>query len=231
MLQAMTAMTDVIGTGAEDEGLTSPTLRRCIVTREALEKPAMIRFVIDPEGKVTPDLKEKLPGRGLWVTADRAVLAQAVARNAFSKAAKQSVKVDPALVERVADLAKREVMDLVGIAKKSGQLTAGFEKVEAKLRAGQVGLLLAASDGAEDGRGKLARLAGSGVEICAPLAAADLAHALGRDHAVHAAIRPGNIATRIATAARRLAGLTARGGAPKTKTQTTNTQTTNPKTN
>ena len=211
MLQAITAMTEVTGTGAEEERLSSPTLRRCIVTRAALEKPAMIRFVIDPEGKVTPDLKEKLPGRGLWVTADRAVLAQAVAKNAFSKAAKQSVKVDPALVDRVADLARREVMDLVGIAKKSGQLTAGFEKVEARLRAGQVGLLLAASDGAEDGRGKLARLAGSGVEICAPLAAADLAHALGRDHAVHAAIRPGNIATRIATAARRWAGLTAMG--------------------
>ena len=222
MLQAMTAMVDqshlgVTGTGAEEEGLPSPTLRRCIVTRAALEKPALIRFVIDPEGKVTPDLKEKLPGRGLWVTADRAILTQAVVKNAFSKAAKQSVKVDPALVDRVKELAKREVMDLVGLAKKSGQLTAGFEKVEQKLRAGQVGLLLAASDGAEDGRGKLARLAGSGVEICAPLAAADLAHALGRDHAVHAAIRPGNIATRIATAARRLAGLTARDGAEAPK--------------
>lgn len=210
MLQAMTAMVDATDTGAEDEALASPTLRRCIVTRLALEKPALIRFVIDPEGRVTPDLKEKLPGRGLWVTADRAILAQAVAKNAFSKAAKQSVKVDPALADRVADLAKREVMDLIGLAKKSGQLTAGFEKVEARLRAGSIGLLIAASDGAQDGRGKLARLAGSGVEICAPLAAADLAHALGRDHAVHAAIRPGNIATRIAIAARRLAGLAAR---------------------
>ena len=223
MLQTMTDMAPVvedgqIDTGAEEEALASPTLRRCIITRTALEKPALIRFVIDPDGKVTPDLKEKLPGRGLWVTADRAILAQAVAKNAFSKAAKQSVKVDPALADRVADLAKREVMDLLGLAKKSGQLTAGFEKVEARLRAGSIGLLIAASDGAEDGRGKLARLAGSGVEICAPLTAADLAHALGREHAVHAAIRPGNIATRIATAARRLAGLSARGETPKTKT-------------
>ncbi|MGH6892638.1 MAG: RNA-binding protein [Dongiaceae bacterium] len=186
----------------------SPTFRRCIVTRQALEKPAMIRFVIDPEDRVTPDLKERLPGRGLWVTADRAVLAQAVAKNAFAKAARQSVRVGPDLVDRVAELAKREVAELLGLAKKSGQLTAGFEKVEARLRAGRIGLLIAASDGAEDGRGKLARIAGSGVEICAPLNAAELAQAIGRDHAVHAAIRSGGIATRIAVASRRLAGLT-----------------------
>jgi predicted RNA-binding protein YlxR (DUF448 family) len=208
LLQATTVMADEIAPVADDEALASPSLRRCIVTRQALEKPAMIRFVIDPDGRVTPDLKERLPGRGLWVTADRAVLAEAVAKNAFAKAAKRSVRVGPELVERVAELAKREVAELLGLAKKSGQLTAGFEKVDAALRAGRVGLLVAASDGAEDGRGKLARVAGSGVEICAPLNAAELGQALGRDHAVHAAIRPGGIADRILVASRRLAGLT-----------------------
>src|SRR5919109_2289246 len=98
----MTAMADEIATGTEGEALASPSLRRCIVTRQALEKPAMIRFVIDPDGRVTPDLKERLPGRGLWVTADRAVLAEAVARNAFAKAAKRSVRVEPELTRRVA---------------------------------------------------------------------------------------------------------------------------------
>ncbi len=97
MLQAMTAMADDPEAGTEDEALASPTLRRCIVTRQALEKPAMIRFVIDPDGRVTPDLKERLPGRGLWVTATRAALDQAVAKHAFSKAAKQSVKAAPDL--------------------------------------------------------------------------------------------------------------------------------------
>ena len=205
MLQAMTAMVDDLD--AQTEEATSPALRRCIVTRQALEKPAMIRFVIDPEGRVTPDLKERLPGRGLWVTATRGALDQAVARHAFSKAAKQSVKVAPDLAERVAELAKREVAELLGLARKSGQLVAGFEKVEAALRAGKVRVLVAASDGAEDGRGKLARLAGSGVEICAPLTAAELAQALGREHAVHAAIKAGGIAEKTIIAARRFVAL------------------------
>jgi uncharacterized protein len=207
LLQAMTAMVDDLEAGTEGEALASPTLRRCIVTRQALEKPAMIRFVVDPEGRVTPDLKERLPGRGLWVTASRAILDQAVAKNVFAKAARQSVKADRDLAERVTDLAKREVAELLGLARKSGQLAAGFEKVEAALRAGKVRVLVAASDGAEDGRGKLARIAGSGVEICAPLTAAELAQALGREHAVHAAIKAGGIAEKTIIASRRFAAL------------------------
>jgi hypothetical protein len=203
----MTAMVDDLEAGTEGEALASPTLRRCIVTRQALEKPAMIRFVVDPEGRVTPDLKERLPGRGLWVTASRAILDQAVAKNVFAKAARQSVKADRDLAERVTDLAKREVAELLGLARKSGQLAAGFEKVEAALRAGKVRVLVAASDGAEDGRGKLARIAGSGVEICAPLTAAELAQALGREHAVHAAIKAGGIAEKTIIASRRFAAL------------------------
>ncbi len=211
------AMMETTNAGTEEEALASPTLRRCIVTRQALEKPAMIRFVLDPEGRVVPDLKEKLPGRGLWVTADRESLAQAAAKNAFAKAARQSAKVPADLVERVAELAKREVAELIGLARKSGQLRAGFEKVQIALQAGRVRVLIAASDGAEDGRGKLARLAASvtsvlgrsGVEIVAPLTAAELAQALGRDHAVHAAIAESGIAERIIIACRRLRGLQA----------------------
>ena len=203
----MTARTDDLDAGTEAEEATSPALRRCIVTRQALEKPAMIRFVVDPEGRVIPDLKERLPGRGLWVTATREALDQAVARHAFSKAAKQSVKVAPDLADRVVELAKREVAELLGLARKSGQLVAGFEKVDAALRAGKVRVLVAASDGAEDGRGKLARIAGSGVEVCAPLTAAELAQALGREHAVHAAIKSGGIAEKTIIASRRFTAL------------------------
>lgn len=210
---AMAEPTDVAG---EEAALAAPNLRRCIVTRQALEKAAMIRFVLDPEGQVVPDLKGKLPGRGLWVTADRAVLAEAAKRNAFAKAARQSAKVPADMVERVAELARREVAELIGLARKSGQLRAGFEKVQIALEAGKVRVLIAASDGAEDGRGKLARLAsrtraGSGVEIVAPLTAAELAQALGREHAVHAAVAPSGIADRIIAACRRLSGLQAGG--------------------
>jgi predicted RNA-binding protein YlxR (DUF448 family) len=184
-------------------------LRRCIATREVLDKSALIRFVLDPADQVVPDLRQRLPGRGLWVKATRAALAQAIKTNAFAKAAKQTARIPTDLIERVTALLRQDVSHLFGLARKSGDLTTGFEKVERELRNQRVKLLIAASDAAEDGRTKLARLAGSDVEICSPLSAAELAAALGRETAVHVALKPSGIAERLHLACRRLAAFEA----------------------
>ena len=190
-------------------GETGPQ-RTCIVTRTLHDKAAMIRFVADPAGKIVPDLKGDLPGRGFWVTADAAILADGLKRNVFAKVSKGQAKAGPDLVDQVRSLLRRQLLDQLGLAKKSGHLVAGFEKVETALRAGRVALLIEASDGAADGRGKLARLAGvtagSGVEIWAPLPAEALAPAVGRFTAVHLAVKPGGMADKLATTLRRHAG-------------------------
>lgn len=214
-MDAMVGETPLAGDdGIADAGTeTSPAgkspLRRCIASREILDKRELIRFVLDPDGQVVPDVKNRLPGRGLWVKADRAALAAAIKTNAFAKAARHSAKVPADLIERVAALLQREVADLIGIARKSGELVVGFDKVEEALRANRAKILIAASDGAVDGRSKLARLAGSGVEIWSPLTVAELAAALGRENAVHAALRRSGIAERLSLACRRLAGIAA----------------------
>lgn len=206
---------DDIVVGGHD-GEISPSgkspLRRCIVTRQVFDKRHLMRFVLDPDGQVVPDVKNRLPGRGLWVQADRAALLTAIKTNAFAKAARRQVKMPADLVERVTVLLQREVAELLGLARKSGDLTAGYDKVEQALRAKQVAVLVQASDGAEDGRSKLARLAGSGVEIWAPLTVAELAAALGRENPVHVALKSSGIAQRLSLACRRLAGMVADGG-------------------
>jgi hypothetical protein len=209
-------------TGSEAEGvndtgsvLAEPSLtgksplRRCIVTREILDKSALMRFVLDPEGQVVPDLRQRLPGRGLWVKADLASLTQAVKTNAFAKAARQTARIPADLLPRIAELLHRDVAHLLGLARKSGDLTTGFEKVERELRADRVKLLIEAKDAAEDGRTKLARLASSDVEIWSPLTAAELAVALGRETVVHVALKPSGIAERLHLACRRLAAFAA----------------------
>lgn len=212
-LAVMTPQPDEIDPSAVDmdesaemaEEMTGPA-RTCIVTRKVLEKAQMIRFVAGPAGDIVPDLKADLPGRGFWVTADRKILDEAVRKHIFSKVTKGAAKADAELPERVAQLLTRQVVDQLGLAKKSGHLVAGFDKVEAALRARQVKLLLEASDGAAEGRGKLARLAGPGVEIWAPLPSEALAPALGRLHAVHVAVKPGGMADRLSVTLRRHAG-------------------------
>ncbi len=185
--------------------------RTCIVTRAVLDKGRMIRFVANPEGAIVPDLKGDLPGRGYWVTAERAVLEEALKKHSFSKVSKGKAKADANLPDLVTGLLERQFLDQLGLAKKSGHLVAGFDKVEAALRAGQVKFLLEASDGTADGRGKLARLAGPGVEIWAPLPSDALAPALGRQHAVHVAVKPGGMAERLSITLRRLAGFAGSG--------------------
>jgi len=196
MTAAMTPENEVTGSS-----------RRCIVTRRLAEKPEMVRFVLDGDGIVTPDLKCRLPGRGMWVLAEANVLKKAIAANSFANSAKAPARIPSDLFERVKMLSRQEVLELIGLAKRSGELVAGFEKVQAALRHGKVAILLEASDGAQDGREKLARMTGSGVKICSPLTSGELAPAIGRDHAVHLAVMKSGLAERLMSAIARLNGL------------------------
>lgn len=196
--------------GAEDAAEFAATgpLRRCIVTREVLPKELLVRFVIDPAGTVVPDIGGKLPGRGLWVKAERTVLANAVAKKLFAKAARQPVNLPADLVDRTAALLAQRCLDLIGLARRAGEAVCGFEKVRDALRNGRVGILLAAADGAADGRGKLKALAGER-PVLALFTGAELSAALGRENVVHAALAQGRLAERLTVESARLAGLRA----------------------
>jgi hypothetical protein len=187
------------------------SLRRCIVTREALEKDQLIRFVLGPDAEIIPDLAGKLPGRGAWVKADRPTLAAAVKKNAFARSFETAAKVPADLVDRVAMLLDRQIIDLLGLARRSGTLVSGFEKTETALRTGKAALLIEARDAGKDGRAKLARHTAPGVEIWTPLPAEFLGRAIGRDHAVHVAVAPGGLARRLMTALRRQNGFSGHG--------------------
>ena len=170
----------------------------------------MIRFVLSPEGEVVPDLAGKLPGRGAWVTAERALVERAAKKRLFSRSFRTQAQVPEDLADRLeAQLAQR-LIELIGLARKAGQAVAGFEKVRERLRAGQkgrpVGALVEATDGAADGRGKLARLAG-GIPVVAVLTGRELGLAFGRDFAIHAALDRGGFADRAIAEALRLEGL------------------------
>jgi predicted RNA-binding protein YlxR (DUF448 family) len=106
--------------------------RLCAVTRAVKPVDELIRFVVGPDG-VVPDLKRKLPGRGLWVTAERATLKDAVARNVFGRGFKREVRVAPELVDQTERLLVRSALDALAIAGKSGLVAAGFAKTEAAI--------------------------------------------------------------------------------------------------
>lgn len=198
--------------GAEEPRDRRDPLRRCIVSGTVQPKLGMIRFVVSPDGEVVPDIDGSLPGRGLWLGAERALVERAVAKKLFAKAARRAVRVDAELLPRLTALLERRCLDLIGLARRAGQAVAGFEKVREALQSGRVGrtgvpaLLLAASDGAADGRSKLRGLAGD-LPVLEAFESAALGAALGRDITVHALIARGALADRLRVDAGRLMGL------------------------
>ena len=130
--------------------------RTCIVTRAEKSPDEMIRFVVGPEYQVFPDLKRKLPGRGVWVTAQREVVEDAVSKNLFARGFKDRVQVDNNLPQLIEDLMRQTALQALGMTKKAGLIATGQAKAEALIRDGDVLVLLQASDAGNDGVKKLA---------------------------------------------------------------------------
>ena len=186
----------------------SATMRMCAVSRAVRPIDELIRFVVSPTGEVVADLKRKLPGRGLWVSASRKAVAEAVRRHHFGRGFKRDVRVAATLADDTEKLLVRGVAEALAMAAKAGQVLSGFSKVEAALRARQSGTaseapiqaLIHAADGAVDGIRKLDGLAlqnrgnraqSLGIPIVTVLTSEELDLALGRSNVIHAALLAG----------------------------------------
>lgn len=184
--------------------------RRCIVTAGVQPKGGLIRFVVGPDGMIVPDLAEKLPGRGIWVSASRAAIEKAAAKGLFSRAARMPVKTPDSLADLVEAGLARRVVELVSLARKSGRAVAGFEKVKGWLAEGRAKVLLQASDGSERGKGKLWTPEGGRWFGC--LTASELGLSFGRDHVIHGALAAGGLTDKVIVDAGRLRGLRGHDG-------------------
>jgi uncharacterized protein len=178
----------------------SATVRMCAVSREVCPIDELIRFVVAPSGDVIPDLKRKLPGRGLWVRASRRTVAEAVRRHQFSRGFKRDVRAPASLPADTEALLERSCTEALAMAAKAGQVVSGFAKVEGLLEQGRAGALIHASDGAADGIRKLDAIVrqraenigdSPGLPIVTALTSAQLDLALGRSNVIHAALLAG----------------------------------------
>ncbi len=195
--------------GGAKNDLTDGPERRCIVTGEVQPKQGLIRFVIGPEGQVVPDILGKLAGRGMWVTAERAVI-EAARKGQFSRSAKQPVTVPDNLADEVERQLARRVVDLIAMARKAGDAVAGFEKVKERLANGRVRVLLQASDGSDRGKSKLWTPTGARYFGC--LTSEELGLAFGRQSVIHGALATGALADRVVEEAAKLKSLREVGG-------------------
>lgn len=185
--------------------------RKCLVTQESGPKAGLIRFVTGPDGAVVPDVMGKLPGRGYYVTAERAILEQAVAKRVFARGAKQQVTVTDGMVALIETQLAARVIHYVALARKAGQAVAGFEKVKSWLSKEDVKVLLQASDGSERGKAKLWTPEGARYFNC--LSSEELGMAFGRGTVIHGAVSAGGLSKHIVEDAAKLRGLRENAGA------------------
>ncbi len=190
---------------AEDDEPEHGPLRRCAVTRERLPKERMIRFVVSPDRVLVPDLGARLPGRGIWLSAVGDVVETARTRGGFARAARGPVSVPQDLLSGLQVALLRRIGEQLGLARRAGQAVAGYTKAREWLERGRASLVVQAADGSVEERQRL--LGGWTGPVVAPLEAAALGGIFGRDHAVHVAVAPGQLAERIRLESERLAGL------------------------
>jgi predicted RNA-binding protein YlxR (DUF448 family) len=176
------------------------TERLCALTREVKPIDELIRFVAAPDGAIVPDLKRRLPGRGVWITATRAALDEAVKRNVFARSLKREVRAASGLGAQVERQLESAALDALGIAHKAGRLAIGFGRTETALAAvPPVAAILSASDASPDGVRKIAAAAArrktdenpGEIPVISAFTSAQLDLALGRSNVVHAALLAG----------------------------------------
>lgn len=173
--------------------------RRCVATRKALAVSDLIRFVAGPDGVLIPDIRRKLPGRGVWTGLSREAVERAVATKAFPRSLKSQVTVSPQLADEVDQLLVRDALQSLSFANKAGLVVTGFGKVEAVLGGlARAAAWIEAMDGAEDGRRKLMQVLNRrhgeravNIPIAECFSSHDLGLALGRDVVIHAALKDG----------------------------------------
>ena len=179
--------------------------RRCVASGESLPKSELVRFAVGPDGAVVPDVAGKLPGRGIWVKANRAAVERAASRRLFQRSARRHVEIPADLTQAVEAQLCDRVVGLIAIARKSGAAVAGYTNVRSALAARSVGILLQASDGSQAQMRKV-RAQDCNIARFGCLSAKELGIAFRRDHVIHAAVVSGGIAARISEEARRLYG-------------------------
>lgn len=177
--------------------------RRCLITGPSDDRARLIRFVLDDQAQVTPDILEKLDGRGVWLRADRDILSEAIKKNAFSRGFKCEAKIPPNLIETIEANLTKHLIGLISLARKTGQAVCGATKVADMLNGERATLLLQASDGSAREKRNLSGRRHASVHFeC--LSGHELGMAFGRECVIHAALAGAGLAIRVKDEAQRL---------------------------
>jgi uncharacterized protein len=177
---------------------SSGSERTCIVSGAKGAPEKMLRFALAADGSVVPDIRCKLPGRGVWTRLSSQTVRRATDKQAFSRAFRARAEAPATLAETVDALLERDALQWLSIANKAGLVVAGAFKVDSAIENRDVAALVQASDGASDGANKRARAlrakfgeAAGTIPWIYLFSSSQLGLALGKANVIHAALKSG----------------------------------------
>ena len=164
--------------------------RKCILDGTVKPMSELLRFV-ELKNELLPDFNKKLPARGMYVTANRLSLTTAIEKKLFHKVSRHNLRISENFMENVENLLKQKALDSLNIARKSGALLAGFEKIKEAIKKDKVSFIVEATDAGHDGKEKVALLAKT-IEIFNLFSIDELDRTLNKENTVHVAVLKGD---------------------------------------
>lgn len=169
--------------------------RLCAVTRETRDESELIRFVSGPDGVLVPDLKKKLRGRGVWVTANALMVQRAAQRGHFARGLKSKVVIPANLVEQIGEQLHQSVLRGLGLAKKAGYVVLGTDRIRQAIDSEELIAVIHAIGASSDGTTKIDQKLRHFLQdspengiITGIFSSDELGLALGHTNVVHAAL-------------------------------------------
>jgi uncharacterized protein len=184
--------------------------RQCALTRARAPKDSLLRLALDPDGKPFVDLLARAPGRGVYVSAEnlRKALEPKGLKMVFKgKAAALSREEVEARVEGTAHRLVARIVELIGLARRAGELELGIDTVLRALEGRMASTVVVALDASDRTVRKVEDSLGEATLVRASTKE-ELGRLLGRDEVGVVAVHPGKLADRISDESLRLAGLT-----------------------
>ena len=111
-----------------------------------LDENDFIKFSLSPDNKLVPDLHDKLPGKSIWATTDKALIECIQERKDVKEHFGVSHVFTNDLLFLIKKILRKKIVNSISLAKKAGYLAIGIDTIKAQLKEKKHCLIIVAKE-------------------------------------------------------------------------------------
>ena len=171
--------------------------RKCIITGEVKPKSELLRFTVLKNGDFIPDFNKKFSGKGVYISNSKSLMEKAFKTIRIGKLLHCNVNPYPDLADLVEKILAAKGLEALNLARKSGKLVLGFEKVKDCILKNKVAFVVEAFDAGNDGKEKINALCKDNTEKFELYDSATLDRAFNHDTTIYLAVLKSEISAMV----------------------------------